>query len=79
MIGKEGDGFKIAMAGLDGGRVNIGMELYFLVVVLLLLLLLLLLLFEDPLSHLSFLFFFQLLAVLEEPMLASKLPETTQR
>ena len=24
LIGKEGDGFKIAMAGLDGGRVNIG-------------------------------------------------------
>lgn len=23
-IGKEGDGFKIAMAGLDGGRINIG-------------------------------------------------------
>jgi alkylation response protein AidB-like acyl-CoA dehydrogenase len=24
LIGKEGDGFKIAMAGLDGGRLNIG-------------------------------------------------------
>ncbi|MBV8662183.1 MAG: acyl-CoA dehydrogenase family protein [Hyphomicrobiales bacterium] len=24
MVGKEGDGFKIAMAGLDGGRLNIG-------------------------------------------------------
>jgi alkylation response protein AidB-like acyl-CoA dehydrogenase len=24
MLGKEGEGFKIAMAGLDGGRVNIG-------------------------------------------------------
>ena len=24
LVGKEGDGFKIAMAGLDGGRLNIG-------------------------------------------------------
>ena len=24
LLGAEGDGFKIAMAGLDGGRVNIG-------------------------------------------------------
>jgi alkylation response protein AidB-like acyl-CoA dehydrogenase len=24
LIGKEGDGFRIAMAGLDGGRLNIG-------------------------------------------------------
>ena len=24
LIGKKGDGFKIAMAGLDGGRLNIG-------------------------------------------------------
>src|SRR3546814_5648487 len=23
-LGEEGDGFKIAMAGLDGGRINIG-------------------------------------------------------
>ena len=23
LVGNEGDGFKIAMAGLDGGRVNI--------------------------------------------------------
>ena len=23
LVGQEGDGFKIAMAGLDGGRVNI--------------------------------------------------------
>ncbi len=23
-VGAEGDGFKIAMAGLDGGRLNIG-------------------------------------------------------
>ena len=25
MIGNLGDGFKIAMSGLDGGRVNIGL------------------------------------------------------
>lgn len=24
MVGKEGEGFKIAMKGLDGGRINIG-------------------------------------------------------
>jgi alkylation response protein AidB-like acyl-CoA dehydrogenase len=24
IIGKQGDGFKIAMKGLDGGRINIG-------------------------------------------------------
>ena len=24
LVGAEGDGFKIAMAGLDGGRLNIG-------------------------------------------------------
>lgn len=24
LIGKEGDGFKIAMKALDGGRINIG-------------------------------------------------------
>lgn len=26
LIGKEGDGFRIAMRGLNGGRVNIGMK-----------------------------------------------------
>jgi hypothetical protein len=24
LLGKEGEGFKIAMVGLDGGRINIG-------------------------------------------------------
>ena len=24
LLGKEGEGFKFAMAGLDGGRINIG-------------------------------------------------------
>lgn len=24
LLGKQGDGFKIAMKGLDGGRINIG-------------------------------------------------------
>ncbi len=28
LIGKEGEGFKIAMKALDGGRVNIGMEFH---------------------------------------------------
>ena len=27
LVGKEGDGFKIAMAGLDGGRLNIGLPI----------------------------------------------------
>ena len=28
LVGNEGDGFKIAMKGLDGGRVNIAAVLY---------------------------------------------------
>jgi isobutyryl-CoA dehydrogenase len=31
LIGKEGQGFEIAMRGLNGGRINIGMKIIILI------------------------------------------------